>query len=1022
MPAQRKGGNDLPESKKHPQQEETVDWAERLKASMSEESRSTLSIDSTDDDLAALLRAQLAKGTEEPLSASSLDISEFESESEEDSPDESEEDSPDEFEEDYPDESEEDSPDESEEDYPDEFEEDYPDESEEDSPDESEEDYSDESEEDYPDEAEEDYPDESEEDYPDESEEDYPDEPEDENNAEPLPSPAAASVIADELLNGGDRLSALAALDEENTRLLEEEGITLLPEEGRLPDQISLFDEEARGSTFAQEEADDDTYDASTDDVCDTDEGHVARVLDAAFEAERAATEADAHEYILPYDPMQLGLEAQSVQSCAADEEAPFLGAEYAAIGKTSVVTAGSEAKADRHTVPFGGTLYTERMSHAGDETTEERDTDLYLRLGYEQDLQHAREQERVERLRTRADAEAPMDDSPASNVSVSQEYTGRARNEAVERAYNRAGRKQLLRLLAAIMATAIALAYESIPAIPALARALPFVQTFAYPLIAAAWLLLACIPFAGRIRHGLVSLFAFEPARYSVVATAIPVALLQAILSACSGAPGDVLFVGATLTMLAVAAVSELLATLGEERAFSVVSAGKPVAILTDDATPASVAAKAVLPREDNTDAAPIRTVVRTGRLSDYFARTNRYNPYMARLNYLVPATLLAAILTAGLTLILGGDLLTDASRVFAATYLGALPGAYLLAMSLPLCHANRRMARHGLALVGAASIAELADGQGETVIFADGDALTAVNRKEITLRDDPEIDRWRYMAAEVFHLINSPLAVTMPLPPAALDDVHVEIAETGEGCVKLYLIGSRAGRPATRRTRQETPTPAVEVLLGTHDALVRRGVRLPKASMEQAYKKSGASRVLYLAFDRRFHLAYAAEYRPTRAFAHAVATLADTDRRVALYTYDPTLTPSVLDTPRMRALPRVELLRPAYVETRRGARSAALVCTEQATDIVLPLVAARSVRRGYTIASILSWVAFVGSVCLCGVAAWQGGMWLLSSATVTGWQILWSLLAAAGSLLPLRGRIPKLIPDHHDSVDGEP
>ena len=1018
----------MPESKKYLQPEESVDWAERLRASMSEEDSENLSIDTTDDDLASLLRAQLAKGKDEMPMASSLDISEFEAESEEITEEIADE-------EDYADEPTEEIADA--EDYADEpteeldeadyveepteelDEADYVEEPTEEITDT--EDYADELAEEIPDT--EDYTDElaeeitDAEDYADELAEEIPDEiPDEEDYAaedgtEPLSAPASAPVVTDGLLNS-DRLSAsLTALDEENARLLEEEGVALLPEDGSLPDQISFFDEEGEVSPSVENEANDLPLDEEDTKAAEVYDNHdwVARVLDAAFEAERAAREADAEadEQILPDDPMQLGFGSHAAYESAEDRPC----ADQNNVHSTPTPdTTASEEKTQPCAVPLGGSLYTERMSRAGDEATEERDTDLYLRLGYEEDLKHAREQERIERLRTRADAEAPMAGSPETDVLVEQEYAGRARNDAVELAYSRAFGKQLLRFLLAIFGATVAIVYESVPAIPDLAEALTFVETPIYPLLAAAWLLLACIPFVGRIRHGLSSLFAFQPARYSVIATAIPVVLLQTILSAFSPVPGEAMFVGATLAMLAVAALSELIATAGEQRAFSVVSAGKPVAIMTSDTTPAAVMAKAVLPagsdRRGHVDRS-FSTVVRTGRLSDYFARTNSYNPYMARLNYLIPVALLAAIIVTGISIAFGADLLTDAPRVLAAVYLSSLPGAYLLAMSLPLSHANRRMARRSAALVGAAAVAELGDACGETVIFADGDALTAVNRKEITLRDDPEAERWRHMAAEVFHLISSPLAAVMPLTSAELDGVHVEIAESGEGYVKLYLLGSRATASADKKS----PLPAVEVLLGTHDALVRRGVRLPKASMEQAYKKSDNSRVLYLAFDRRFRLAYAAEYRPTKAFANAVATLSDMGRRVAVYTYDPALAPSVLDTPRMRALPRVELLRPAYVETRRGARSACLVCTGRATDIVLPLVAASCVRRGYNAATALSWVALIGAVGLCAAVACSQTWWLLSSATVAGWHLAWTLLALATSLLPLRRRLFKQI-----------
>ena len=40
--------------------------------------------------------------------------------------------------------------------------------------------------------------------------------------------------------------------------------------------------------------------------------------------------------------------------------------------------------------------------------------------------------------------------------------------------------------------------------------------------------------------------------------------------------------------------------------------------------------------------------SAVRAGRVADHAARTGKYNPYAARMNYLLPAVLLAAILCA--------------------------------------------------------------------------------------------------------------------------------------------------------------------------------------------------------------------------------------------------------------------------------------------------------------------------------------------------------------------------------------
>ena len=233
----------MPESKKYLQPEESVDWAERLRASMSEEDSENLSIDTTDDDLASLLRAQLAKGKDEMPTASSLDISEFEAESEEITEEIADE-------EDYADEPTEEIADV--EDYTDEPTEEITDT----------EDYADELAEEIPDT--EDYTDEPTEEIAGEG---YSDEPTEEitdaedyaaeDGTESLSAPASAPVVTDGLLNS-DRLSAsLTALDEENARLLEEEGVALLPEDGSLPDQISFFDEEGEVPPSVENEAND---------------------------------------------------------------------------------------------------------------------------------------------------------------------------------------------------------------------------------------------------------------------------------------------------------------------------------------------------------------------------------------------------------------------------------------------------------------------------------------------------------------------------------------------------------------------------------------------------------------------------------------------------------------------------------------------------------------------------------------------------------------------------------------------
>ena len=86
-------------SKRNPENT-SVDWAEKLKASMNQGyAESDTDTDHTDDDLAALLRAQLGKSTETASLLDSLDTSDFEEEFEDEFEEELEEELEEEFEE-----------------------------------------------------------------------------------------------------------------------------------------------------------------------------------------------------------------------------------------------------------------------------------------------------------------------------------------------------------------------------------------------------------------------------------------------------------------------------------------------------------------------------------------------------------------------------------------------------------------------------------------------------------------------------------------------------------------------------------------------------------------------------------------------------------------------------------------------------------------------------------------------------------------------------------------------------------
>jgi hypothetical protein len=309
---------------------------------------------------------------------------------------------------------------------------------------------------------------------------------------------------------------------------------------------------------------------------------------------------------------------------------------------------------------------------------------------------------------------------------------------------------------------------------------------------------------------------------------------------------------------------------------------------------------------------------------------------------------------------------------------------------MSLPLLRANGILRRKGTAVIGTAAPADYT-GKGHTrLLIRDGDALWGENRKEITLRDDPNTDFWRRQAARLFRLLEWPLWIESPLGEDAADGLCVEVAETEEGYVRLYFIDSEKGE-------------TTEVMMGFRDPLARKGIRLPKASMEKVYKKDEKSHVIYLAFDRCFRIAYAVEYRVGQTFARAVEKLASLGDTAALVTYDPLTNSTLLKQEPFQKLPAVELLRPDYVEPVRDARSGGVIATGRSLDLLYPYAACHRMRRVHRMFHLVSWLTIAAATALSLLTVLVGRADILSSAAVTVWQILLTAFTAIMSLTAL-------------------
>ncbi len=638
-------------------------------------------------------------------------------------------------------------------------------------------------------------------------------------------------------------------------------------------------------------------------------------------------------------------------------------------------------------------TSYTVQMPQADPKASSIKDAELTMSIGYEQELRRTETYATIEDARIHRRASEPVTPRrEQSAISTTREFTGPSQKQAIDAAYVRALYRQPLLLLLAFAGGVFTLLYDILPIFGLEDTVLAaFSNTVFYPVVELELMLLICLPFLPRLIRGGMSLLDFEPTRYSLPAVALLVTSAHAVL-ACLAPIGDrtlPLFGGAALLMLAISSLAEFLATMGERLAFSVASSDGDTYVLTDEETPASSAYLDMTDNRDNAHSHRPLTAVRARHVADYFARTARYNPYMGRLNYLLPMALLVAIAVGGLTVILGGHPFYDAVRLFTATYLTCLPCGYLISMTLPMLLANHAQGKCGGAVIGAAAAAEYVGKRKNILILSDGALLGVSEKREMPLRDDPHAETYRRLTACLLGLLEVPGAE----PIALSEDVTVEIAERGEDYLRVYLIK----HPSDVKT--ETKAVSTEVMLGSHEALVRRGIRLPKRALEETYASNPGARTLYLAFDRRFCRLVTRTY-DTTSVIDINARLALRGDRLALAGYDPFVKTEIfanLTQPPM-------VVHPIVIDPVRTACTGGLIATRKSTDLVDVYEAACRIQYTYRMSHLVSWL-WMALVAVAAVLILVGGISaVVSTATVLIAQLAASILLLIFTVLCMR------------------
>ena len=205
------------------------------------------------------------------------------------------------------------------------------------------------------------------------------------------------------------------------------------------------------------------------------------------------------------------------------------------------------------------------------------------------------------------------------------------------------------------------------------------------------------------------------------------------------------------------------------------------------------------------------------------------------------------------------------------------------------------------------------------------------------------------------------------------------MEIAESDTSCLRLYMM-------------DKTRDMACEILLGTHEALTRHGIKLPSKSKETSYKRTEDSRVLYMAFDRKFRVAYAAKYVPKRSFAQAIAALGSAGYILSVISYDPLVTKDLLAPLATAEMPRMEIYRPSYVEEERESRSGMILATGRAVDVTYPILACRRMKNIAKWSARMSWIALLTTTVGLSLCLGLGIMTHVGALLLWPWHLLWT------------------------------
>jgi hypothetical protein len=466
----------------------------------------------------------------------------------------------------------------------------------------------------------------------------------------------------------------------------------------------------------------------------------------------------------------------------------------------------------------------------------------------------------------------------------------------------------------------------------------------FLFPLLSLVCLSLTVLLSHKQLNAGMRTFFKFAATPYSAPALLTPFLLAYGVLQILFPTAGmlKVAFPAAVLFLLVT--IADVCRLVGEMRSFTILSTEEEKNVLVPAAT-----RKKKLRYGDkivkivNDDVGDAFYRVQTAKeTTGFFRRFNTMDAAVRPFSILISLSFAMSFLGGiGYSVFVNPDPLQSLSMAMAVLTVSAPVGA-VFSFFYPLFRANALLHKKNCTLVGEESVTELA--QPKTVIFDDCDMYVAQKCNEIAVRQSDDFKEDLLIAGILFRRLASTLSGIGKTSPKVKDgDPPVTIVRISNHGIEAVINNSH------------------HVLAGNAEFLQKGGVRVPKETMDKAYRRIGNVSVMYVAINSVLKLSYELEYRTYRSFEEMAVQLADHKTAVAIHSYDPNLNDSFLQSSRIDTAEPVRVIKPGKYESNAilELSDSGAVSLGGEERIVHPLYAAKKAHSATRFALIFQLVA---------------------------------------------------------------